>query len=159
MIAVKVVYRMNSVNEWIQFLPKCNGSNSGYHTGHSSLPAAGSREILGGVDRKEGGGTKPQLDPQHSSLRFAQCKLTAQPLTSASSILQFGIVHYVLFVFLSGNSRRFPKLCVSASHPFLISYDAFFHPSSPSSEKECPSGPYGSVVQPRRALSPRVLCS
>ena len=38
--------------------------------GHSSLPAAGSREILSGVDRKEGGDTKPRLDPQHSSLRL-----------------------------------------------------------------------------------------
>lgn len=38
--------------------------------GHSSLPAAGSREILGGVDRKEGGDIKTQLDPQHSSLRL-----------------------------------------------------------------------------------------
>ena len=116
-----------------------------------SLPK-GARDGLGWCGQKRGGeDIRPQSSlPTPQALRCSMDTEGAQPLRSASSIPEFGIVHHVLLVSI-GNSHRFPKLCVPTTIfvgsgeltravcrvlPLIFLL---------SSEKDCPSGDKTSV--------------
>lgn len=56
--------------------------------------------VLGGVDRGGGEDIRPQSSlPTPQALHCSMHTEGAQPLRSASSIPEFGIVHHVLLVF------------------------------------------------------------
>lgn len=91
----------------LQLFLTCNGSNPGYkqrfvHRQRFHPSPAEWRKVLGGVDRRKGvgGGAKGHSGPPTAqALGCSMQAKWAQPLTSASSIPQFGIAHCVLFGF------------------------------------------------------------